>query len=125
MVMTENPVERIYNPEGNNFRNVADKVRNARLHPDTAWNELQPLLANYVPEYPEKYKPYQELLKEIFEIRRAAYFYPERRENASKEIRNKLSTLRDQTQELLTAPVVCIRDLFDLEAPNKKPRGFR
>lgn len=122
--MTEIRPERIYNPEGHSFKNVADKVRNGRLHPDTAWYELQPLLANYVPEYPENYLDYQNLLKEIFEIRRDAYFYSEKRENASKVIIEKLSRLSEEVQDLLTPPVVCIRDLFDVDAPTRKPRSF-
>lgn len=124
MVMTEIRPERIYNPEGHSFKNVADKVRNGRLHPDTAWNVLQPLLANYVSEYPENYLDYQNLLKEIFLIRREAYFFPEKRENASKDIMERLSRLSEDVQDLLTPPVVCIRDLFDVEAPRQKPRGY-
>lgn len=122
--MTEIHSDRIFNPEGNNFKNVSEKVRNGRLNPDSAWIELQPLLENYVPDYPEKFKGYQNLLREIFEIRREAYFFPEKRETASSEVRKKLSQASEEVQDLLTPPVVCIRDLFNLEAPRSKPRRF-
>lgn len=122
--MTESRAERIFNPSGNNFKNVSEKVRNGRLHPDSAWIELQPLLENYVPEYPKKFQDYLNLLREVFEIRREAYFFPEKRETASNEVREKLSQVSEDVQDLLTPPIVCIRDLFDVEAPRSKPRKF-
>lgn len=123
--MTENSQEQIYNPEGKNFSNVVEKIRNGRLSYDVAWKELQPLLANYVPEYPEKYLGYQNFLREIFDIRRSAYLSPEKRDNASKDVKNLLSQVSESVQDLLTAPVVCIRDIFNVEGPSKRPRSFR
>lgn len=125
MVMTENLAERIYNPEGNNFSRVAEKIRNGKLSYDVAWKEIQPLLANYIPEYPEKYIAYDILLRKIFDIRREAFLSPEKRDNASNDVRSLLSRVSLSEQDLLIAPVVCIRDLFNIEGPNRKPRSSR
>ena len=112
----------IFREGSHKYSNVLEKVRNSRVGSQVAWLEFQPVLEFCVEGYPEGFLALQPTIREIFDIRREAFFYEGMRKRASDNIRKILSSLAGEEQDLLTAPVVCIRDLFELTKPGRKPR---
>lgn len=104
------------------FINVETKIKNARLGDDSAWHEAQSVLINSLEDYPEKYTPHLGLIKEVFSLRRRAFLEVISNEQASRGVQELVSGVEGGAQDLLTEPLVLIRDLFARPRPLKGSR---
>lgn len=117
------------------FFNVRIKIKNPHLSNSTAWQEAQPLFEQIVDGYPDNFLPYQELLRQIFDIRRDTYLkthmkgrnvYPRDYLNIddqpSKQVQELIGSLKPEEQDIITGLVVCIRDFFNVSVPHYRRR---
>ena len=112
----------VFRNEGNNkYSNVLDKLRNPKVGETVAWSEFQPVLEYCVENYPLA-ENLQETLRQVFELRRKVYRLDENRDKATTEIREIVNSIPKDQRNLLDAPMVCIRDLFNLSSPKGKSR---
>lgn len=112
----------VFTERSHRFSNVLDKLRNAKVGHQVAWSEFQPILSYCVEEYPEKFQELQPTLREVFEIRRDAFFNEGVRADATLNIRKVLASVPDNERDLLDAPMVCVRDLFNVNPPRFRSR---
>lgn len=112
----------VFSEKSHKYSNIVDKIRNPKVGDQVAWNEFQPVLWYCVAGYPEIYRDLRDVLSEVFSIRRDAFRFPEKRDTASLEVRTILERVPAKQQNLLDAPNVCIRDLFNIDRPRGKSR---
>ena len=117
----ESPISKL---RGNKYSNLLDKIRNRRVGNDVAWHETQDLFGLIMEDYPQRYSSIEVVIREIFNIRRSAYLGETETRTASAQVQSLVRNLRGKNRELIDEPTVCIRDLFDIPAPNRRLRGF-
>lgn len=115
--MQENP-ERILPTISNNFSNVLEKIQSKNLSNGTAWDEAQSLFSHYIPEYPESYKDHLDFIRELFNLRRDNFRSID--EYASKKATKLILDLGPEKEMLLSPAIVCIRDIFDIKAKDRR-----
>ena len=86
-----------------------------------AWSEFQPVLEYCVENYPLS-ENLLESLRQVFELRRKVYRLDENRDKATTEIREIVNSIPKNQRDLLDAPMICIRDLFDVNFSKGKSR---
>ena len=112
----------VFRNEGNNkYSNVLDKLRNPKVGETVAWSEFQPVLEYCVENYPLS-ENLLESLRQVFELRRKVYRLDENGDKAKTEIREIVNSIPKNQRDLLDAPMICIRDLFDVNFSKGKSR---
>lgn len=112
----------IFSEKSHKYFNVLEKLRNVKVGDQVAWNEFQPILEYCVEGYPTDFQDLQAIIRNIFQIRRGAFIGDLKVTDATALIRQTLSSLDENEQGLLDAPMVCIRDLFDINRQRGKSR---
>lgn len=103
---------RIFREHGNKFKNRINKLRNPALSNLTAWGEAQDLLGFFVPEYPESFQGFEDVLKEVFEQRRDHYLGRIDTRSYRDEAAQRLDTISTEDLAKLRPAFLCISTLI-------------
>lgn len=98
------------------------KIKNVSLSDETAWREAQVILGQLVTGYTGDFVPYEDILREVFSLRRQAFFERITSPQASLGVQQLIERLDKEQQDLLTPPIVLIRDLLEKPKPLKGNR---
>lgn len=120
MLQERNTLRSLRDTTSNTFINVLEKVQNKQVGNDTAWEVAQPLLHHYIPEYPETYKDHLGFVRELFGLRRDDFRDID--QDAYKKAKALILELKPEEEDLLRPVIVCIRDVFDIKAGDRRDR---
>ncbi|MCL5438973.1 MAG: hypothetical protein M1268_03215 [Patescibacteria group bacterium] len=98
------------------FINVRTKLKNPKLSDDTAWEEAQPLFSYMSSNYPAGYSESITAVRQIFGIRRRAFFDGEYRKIASRDVQKIYNELDDGAKDRIASITKLIAEFFEVSS---------
>lgn len=110
--------------DSNKYKNLSYKVKNRALAEGTAWQVFVEHFKDPQALHELDFLSGKEIgkLETVFSLRRRAFFGDIANQEASGKIQKIYEDLSPSEKNLLTAPIIMIRDLFDRQLHYKKPK---